>query len=393
MPQQSMLQPESLCLLIADISGYTRYLAGVELDHAQDILADLIGTVVTALRPTFRLAKLEGDAAFVCAPADGLDGTQLLDTVERCYFGFRRRRRDVAQATSCPCNACIRIPDLNLKFVAHTGQAIRQEIAGSEELLGSDVIVVHRLLKNEIVEQMGIEAYAMFTQACVEQAGLDPEILHMRDSAETYEHIGEVGTWVLDLEQRWLEEEERRRVIVTPDQSWFTVNLDTKAPPQMAWEFLTTPGRRPSWQAGVTEVVTEAPGNRRGVGATNHCRHGADGEVVEEILDWRPYDYLTDLGTHGTPAGPIQMMETIELEPTATGTTIHFRYLPPETEDERAVMEGLEPMFREMFEVWMGNLSSLLDAEMETLETQQAEEPELRAARPDGILAGLTGVS
>lgn len=31
------------CFLIADISGYTGYLADVELDHAQDILADLVG--------------------------------------------------------------------------------------------------------------------------------------------------------------------------------------------------------------------------------------------------------------------------------------------------------------------------------------------------------------
>jgi hypothetical protein len=30
----------SACLLRADISGYTGYLAGVEIDHAQDILAD-----------------------------------------------------------------------------------------------------------------------------------------------------------------------------------------------------------------------------------------------------------------------------------------------------------------------------------------------------------------
>ena len=50
------------CFLIADISGYTGYLVDVELDHAQDILADLVGAVVTALRPSFRLAKLEGDA-------------------------------------------------------------------------------------------------------------------------------------------------------------------------------------------------------------------------------------------------------------------------------------------------------------------------------------------
>ncbi len=34
-------RPESACPLIADISGHTGYLAGTELDHAQDSLADL----------------------------------------------------------------------------------------------------------------------------------------------------------------------------------------------------------------------------------------------------------------------------------------------------------------------------------------------------------------
>ena len=75
--------PEPACLVIADISGYTSYLAGVELDHAQDILADLMDTVVTAFRPTFRLAKLEGDAAFVYAIAPTVDGSALQDAMER----------------------------------------------------------------------------------------------------------------------------------------------------------------------------------------------------------------------------------------------------------------------------------------------------------------------
>src|SRR5436190_4055561 len=160
----SVAQPN--CFLIADISGYTGYLADVELEHAQDILADLIGAVVSSLRPYFRLAKLEGDAAFTFASVERIDGTMLLDTIERCYFGFRRRRRDVRQATSCECNACVRIPDLNLKFVVHHGVAILQKVAGREELLGSDVIVVHRLLKNEVVERLGIKAYALISQKC-----------------------------------------------------------------------------------------------------------------------------------------------------------------------------------------------------------------------------------
>src|SRR5947208_1469988 len=162
------------CFLIADISGYTGYLADVELDHAQDILADLIGSVVTALRPGFRLAKLEGDAAFTYATIEKVDGSMLLDTIERCYFAFRRRRRDVRQATACDCNACVRIPDLNLKFVVHHGSAILQKVAGRQELLGSDVVVVHRLLKNDVVETTGIDAYALISQACIDASDLDP---------------------------------------------------------------------------------------------------------------------------------------------------------------------------------------------------------------------------
>jgi uncharacterized protein YndB with AHSA1/START domain/class 3 adenylate cyclase len=385
-----MLQPEPVCLLIADLSGYTRYLAGVELDHSQDILADLIGTVVTALRPTFRLAKLEGDAAFVFAPADKLDGSLLLDTVERCYFGFRRRRRDVRQATSCTCNACLRIPELNLKFVIHYGQALRHRIAGSEELLGSDVIVVHRLLKNEVVERLGIEAYALFTQATADAVAIDPEALGMLRLTETYEHLGEVRTWVHDLERRWQEEESRKRVFVTPEASWFGTSVETTAPPQLAWEFLTAPGRRPSWQVGVEKVVLEySQGGRRAVGATNHCAHGAEGGVTEEILDWRPYDYLTDRGTHTTPGGPIKMLETIELEPTATGTVIHFRYEAPKSAKERAIAFGLEPTFRDLFAVRMARLVAQLDAESAARGTALSEEPELPAVRAGGVLAGL----
>ena len=66
---------ESACFAIADISGYTHFVSGVELDHAQDIIADIMDTLVKTLRPPFRLAKFEGDAAFVYAVADKVDGS------------------------------------------------------------------------------------------------------------------------------------------------------------------------------------------------------------------------------------------------------------------------------------------------------------------------------
>jgi uncharacterized protein YndB with AHSA1/START domain len=378
------------CFLIADISGYTSYLAGVELDHAQDIMADLVGTIVTALRPTFRLAKLEGDAAFTYAPAGKVDGTLLLDAIERCYFGFRRRRRDVRQATSCECNACVRIPDLNLKFVVHHGQALHQKMAGRDELMGSDVIVVHRLMKNSVVEEFGMSAYALLTQRTVDAMVIDPVTLGMTGTTESYEHIGEVRAWVHDLERRWQEEDSRQRVRVTAAEAAFSASIPTAAPPQLAWEFVTQPGRRLAWQAGTTEIlVSNDVGGRRGVGTTNHCMHGKDA-VIEEILDWRPFDYLTERATMGTPMGALKMVSTMELEPTPVGTIVHFRFAPPKTARERSIMREAAPTLKAMLAQHGAQLAAQLDAEMAARMADDGE-PALPALRPDGVLASITG--
>jgi uncharacterized protein YndB with AHSA1/START domain len=386
-PMLSPAQPT--CFLIADISGYTRYLAGVELDHAQDILADLIGTVVTALRPNFRLAKLEGDAAFTFAPAEKVDGSLLLDTIERCYFGFRRRRRDVRQATSCECNACVRIPDLNLKFVVHHGSAIRQKVAGREELLGSDVILVHRLLKNDVVEKLQMPAYALITQQCIDAMEIDPAELGMREVREQYDVIGEVRAWAHDLEGRWQEEESRRRIRVTEEEAVLSVALETSAPPQVVWEFATLPGRRRAWQAGVTDVlVSDAKGGRRGVGARNHCMHGKDA-VLEEIVDWRPYDYLSDRSTINTPGGPVKMLSTLELEPTATGTIMHWRFAAPKSAREKAIMAELGPMFRGLFEQSNRTLGAQLEEAMRERLVDADLQPALPQPKPDGLFSEM----
>ncbi len=377
------------CFLIADISGYTGYLADVELDHAQDILADLVGAVVSALRPNFRLAKLEGDAAFTSMPGDRIDGSMLLDTIERCYFGFRRRRRDVRQATACDCNACVRIPDLDLKFVVHHGAAILQKVAGRQELLGSDVIVVHRLLKNDVVEKLGIGAYALISQACIDASDIDPAALGMRPHTETYDRIGDVPAWVHDLERRWQEEEARARVFVSPEKSIVNLSVPTNAPPQVAWEFLTKPGQRMTWQPWVTEVAIKgATGGRRGPGSSNHCMHGKDA-VVEEILDWRPYDYVTDRTILDTPEGPVKVLHTIELEPTASGTIIHLRYAAPKTKREQAQMEHIGPAYGAALQSGIPTLIALLDAELAARGAGRGEEPELVRPKPGGPLSGL----
>ncbi len=381
--------PQPFCFLIADISGYTGYLAEVELDHAQDILADLMGAVVSALRPRFRLAKLEGDAAFTCMAADRVDGTMLLDTIERCYFGFRRRRRDIRQATSCDCGACSRVPDLDLKFVIHHGSAIEQTVARRQELLGPDVIVVHRLLKNDVVARLGIEAYALFTQASLDAASIEPVELGMQPITETYDRIGDVACWAHDLERRWHEEDARVRVFVRPEDAVAALSIPVRVPPQVAWEHLTRPGFRMTWQPWVTGVTVEgASGGRRGPGSSNHCQHGPDA-VVEEILDWRPYDYVTDRTTVATPSGPVRFPHTIEFEPTADGTTIHMRFAMPATAREKVAAKAIAEPYGQALAAAAPTLVEELEASYAALTDRVPPEPVLPEPRSEGILAAL----
>ena len=195
-------QAESACFLIADISGYTTFVSGVQLDHAQDIIADIMDTLVRALRPPFRLAKFEGDAAFVYPRADKVEGSLLQDSIEQAYFGFRRRLRNIKQATSCECRACSRMRNLDIKFVVHHGEFIRQRMSGREELAGRDVILVHRLLKNDVGKVFGAHAYALYSDACVRAMGIDPGAQGLVEHSEAIEHIGETKCWVRNLQRR-----------------------------------------------------------------------------------------------------------------------------------------------------------------------------------------------
>ena len=244
---------ESACFLIADISGYTSYLAGVELDHAQDIIADLMDTVVRSLRPPFKLAKFESDAAFFWAPGDSFDGLLLLDAIESAYFTFRKRLRNIEQATSCTCKACHGMQQLDLKFVGHHGEFIKQRMVGRDELAGRDVILVHRLLKNTVKERFGGGAYALFSDTCVRAIAVDPAVQGLAAHEETIDIIGGVVCWVRDLERAWTGEKARSRNLVTRNKAAHVIEFDIGALRPQVWEYFTSPGQRPKWR-GADEV-------------------------------------------------------------------------------------------------------------------------------------------
>ena len=298
-----------------------------------------------------------------------------MDTIERTYFAFRRRLRDIGQASVCDCNACIRMPSLDLKFLAHHGTILRQRMAGREELVGSPVIVAHRLLKNAVTESTGYRAYALYTEDCLRAAGIDdPATLGLVEHREEYEHLGDVTSWVADLDAAWTAEQARTRVYVEPKAAIASIEYTLPAPPAIAWEFLTSPARRLRWQAGVTEIVEEAAAGRRGVGTTNHCVHGKDA-VVEEILDWRPSEYFTLNWQMPIPGSP-KVKTTYELTGTDEGTAVAMRMERPRSAKDRAFLDQMLPGLAPIFEAGIAALTPLVAEEMARRADAAADVPE-----------------
>ena len=189
-------------LVLADISGYTFFLANTELEHANIALSYLLETIIEQMGSVLTISKLQGDA--VCAfVEDGklADGERMIQLIDQTYLAFREKAKSLFQGATCDCRACKAIPSLDLKFIVHHGDFIIQQVAGIQDLLGSDVNLAHRLLKNRVVETTGWQGYALFSQQGLESIHADKK--GFVQQSETYEHLGVVETYVVDLHARY----------------------------------------------------------------------------------------------------------------------------------------------------------------------------------------------
>ena len=339
------------CLLLADLSGYTRYLTGVELEHSHDVLADLLGVVASELSAIGPLAKLEGDAVFVCGEDPEISGEELLAVLDAAYLGFVRRRRTIAVRTTCECDACARIDSLDLKFVVHHGEYVEHVVAGSSEVVGADVIAVHRLLKNGVSERTGLTAFAMLTDDCMVALGLDAGRLGLAEHTERYRDIGEVRCWLRDLTERCRQIEDGRREVVDSGEAFAAASVQCPAPRGSVWEALLDPVSQRSWRSGATSVQMASPGGERGVGTTTHCVHGKQA-FDQEIVDWRPFDYFTyrERGPYG------RYTWTFELADDLPGTRLTVRVRGDDGLRQRLLLLVGARRFRRML---AGNLDAL----------------------------------
>ncbi len=199
-------------LIIADISGYTRFMTAnaKELAHAQLIITELMETILDGVEYPMEVSKLEGDAVFLYCIIDTEDWadpaihSRLCNQLLDAYAAFADRVVHMTESSTCRCTTCVAVDTLRLKMVMHAGTALFHKVGDFNELAGVDVILVHRLLKNEVQAN----EYVLLTDPAFEELEF-PEGIPWQRSTESYPEFGTVQTRVFVPQrerQRALEE-------------------------------------------------------------------------------------------------------------------------------------------------------------------------------------------
>jgi uncharacterized protein YndB with AHSA1/START domain len=307
-------------LLIADITGYTGYLSHSELEHAQGVLGRLLELLIEHVRPPLVISRLAGDAVISYALEGGsLDGQGLVDGIERTYVAFRTAIERMVLNNTCRCNACANVGALDLKFFLHYGVFGVQRLGGHDELVGTDVNLIHRLLKNRVLEQTGIVAYAMYTEAALERLGLkgfrDSLVAHQ----EAYEHLGPVRAWVQDLRPVWERRRAQQRITVPADRMLAEARTEIAMPPELVWDYLNSAEFRAVLLAADRADTAGLHNGRMDVGSVIQCFHG-DRLIPLTVLEWDPPTRLLTEVLLPLPIRSTYQMFEYVLEPSAKGT-------------------------------------------------------------------------
>jgi hypothetical protein len=202
--------------------------------------------------------------------------------------------------------------------VVHGGEFDMQEIAGRRELIGPDVVVAHRLLKNSVP----MREYALVTSARADVAAAFE--LRPTEGRDEYADIGDIDYFYVDLQPVREAFEKSREVYLTEEDADIVVSVEIEAPPDLVWRLAMDTETAPRWAPTLVEVETLS-GEVDHVGSVHTCLHGGGLKMVHLRV---AFDEAGRRCTDRLWNVPLvnELYQTWEAEPSALGTKFSFYY-------------------------------------------------------------------
>ncbi len=178
---------------VPDLTGFTQLIATADISFSKEIIPTLLRKLIDANILNLNIAEIEGDAIFFYRTGR-LPAAKLI--VKQCHVFYKAFADYILQIKKTHpeyYQKHLSDGELGLKIIIHYGDVSTANIKGRTKLLGQDVIIAHKLLKNKIKDS----EYILFTENYLKKIrSTNAEALFswakFKEGSESYDFIGEV---------------------------------------------------------------------------------------------------------------------------------------------------------------------------------------------------------
>jgi hypothetical protein len=262
-------------LYIPDISGFTEFVNETEISHSRHVVSELLEAIIGADSLGMKVTEIEGDAVVFFLPNQKPALTDIIEQARRTFEAFHAHLKRYERDRICPCGACRSAHELTLKMVAHGGPIETIKVQEFEKPYGSDVILAHRLLKNDVPDT----EYLLVTQDLERGTDSLPPWAEMVPGESTYENIGPVQYHHIPLGPlRATIPEPSPLPAPTQSSRPITREVFVPLPPEEAYELISNFDQRLLWNRGVDDLVYDQDRVNR-MGTRHQCL--IDGSLLD----------------------------------------------------------------------------------------------------------------
>lgn len=250
-------------IFIPDISGYTKFITETETKHAKHIIIELLEVVIKADKLKMNVSEIEGDAVLFYRKGDPPKLSELISQAKKMFLDFHTHLKIIQRDNVCQCGACRSAVKLTLKFVSHYGTLEEVTIQNFSKIMGSDVILAHRLLKNNIDD----DEYLLITEDYLitqnnSDAGFDGWV-KFYEHKESFKNFKEVQIKYVPLSEVKKELPDVSKLRKSDfDYANPDISIFIDAPILLVHELLTDIDAKLNYVPGLKEIKDNVPVNR-----------------------------------------------------------------------------------------------------------------------------------
>jgi hypothetical protein len=200
MEDKNGLEPAFFC--VPDITGFTKFIATADINFTKNLIPALLRKLIETNILKMKIGEIEGDAIFFYKTGRLPSVGKVAEQCKIIYQTFNDFVSSVEQSDPDNYNLYLANNQLGLKIIIHYGHISTANIKGRIKLLGTDVIIAHKLLKNAIVDYNYILLTDKYLSKIKDRQNLE-QWFHwekLRTGMEVYEFMGEVGYRYITLD-------------------------------------------------------------------------------------------------------------------------------------------------------------------------------------------------